>query len=539
MSKKKVSQAAQLKQRIREEYVKCSQDSVYFFKKYAIIQHPKRGKIPFHLYDFQAKTLPQFEENRYNIVLKGRQLGLSTLTAGYALWKMLFVDDFKVLVIATTQDVAKELVSKVQLMYEKLPTWLKRTAREDVFNKLELTFLNGSSIKAVSSSEKSARSPSISLLLVDEAAFVDKMDDIWTAAQATLATGGDCILLSTPNGMGNLFHRIWDDATEGTFEDLDEPFNPIKLPWHLHPDRDERWAKQEKSKLGIRKFAQEHDCDFISSGHTVIEGETLQWYKDNMVEEPIEKRYHGDLWVWNYPDYSKSYMVIADVARGDGEDYSAFHVFDVDALEQVAEFKAKIGTREYGNMLVNIATEYNKALLVIDNKNMGWDVVQVAIDRAYSNLYYSYKSDPFFDENIHIRKNYDLKSKKDMVPGMTSSQKIRMNLISKLEIYFRERSVKIKSIRTINELFVFLWINGKAQAQRSYNDDLVISLAMGLFVRDTALRMRQVGIDLTKKALINGYRPVYTPQRDGVDKWKMDLGGNKGNEDLRWLLRNK
>lgn len=249
-----------LKEIIREEYKRCAADPVHFFRKYGIIQHPKKGKINFDLYEFQEKTLAEFKEHRYVIVLKGRQLGLSTLTAAYALWKMIFTNDFKVLVIATTQDVAKELVAKVQLMYEKLPVWIKKTAQEDIFNKLELTFKNGSSIKAVSSSEKSARSPSISLLIVDEAAFVDKMDDIWTASQATLATGGDCILLSTPNGVGNTFHQIWTDAIEGNVDPEDEPFYPIELSWRLHPDRDESWAKREKAKLGARKFAQEHDC---------------------------------------------------------------------------------------------------------------------------------------------------------------------------------------------------------------------------------------------------------------------------------------
>ena len=528
-----------LKQRIREEFVRCATDSVHFFKKYAIIQHPKKGKINFNLYPFQEKALSEFQLHKYVVVLKGRQLGLSTLVAGYALWKMIFTSDFKVLVLATTQDTAKELVSKVQLMYEKLPSWIKRTAKEDVFNKLELTFTNGSQIKAVSSSEKSARSPSISLLILDEAAFIDKMEEIWTAAQATLATGGDCIMLSTPNGQGNQFHKTWVEATEEGKDELEEPFHPILLPWHLHPDRDEAWGRLHKSKLGARKFAQEHDCDFIASGHTVIDGEILQWYKDNMIREPIEKRYAGSLWMWAYPDYNKDYLVTADVARGDGEDYSAFHVFEVMTMEQVAEFRAKMGTREFANILVNTSLEYNNALLAIENNSTGWDVVQVALDRNYPNLYYSYKNDPFFDENIHLRKNVDLKSKKDMTPGFTTSHKVRMNMISKLEIYFREyeqKSLKVRSLRTINELFVFLWINGKAQAQQGYNDDLVMSLSMALFVRDTALRLRQVGIDLTRRALSKSHKSVYTPGREGKRDWEMDLGGKKGREDLRWLL---
>lgn len=525
-----------IKEIIREEYKRCAVDCVHFFKKYAIIQHPIKGKINFHLYDFQEKSLREFESHRYNIVLKGRQLGLSTLVAGYALWKMIFHDDFKVLVIATTQDVAKELVSKVQLMYEKLPVWIRSTAKAGTFNKLELHFMNGSSIKAVSSSEKSARSPSISLLIVDEAAFIEHMDEIWTAAQATLATGGDSIILSTPNGVGNKFHELWTHATEYMPEAGLDPFNPIKLPWSLHPDRDEVWAKNERAKLGARKFGQEHACDFISSGHTVVDSEILQWYKENMVIEPKEKRFGGELWIWEYPNYGKSYMVVADVARGDGEDYSAFHVFEVETMTQCAEFKAKIGTREYGNLVVSVATEWNDALLVIDNANAGWDVLQVALDRNYKNLYYSYKNDPFFDENIHLRKNYDLKSKKDMTPGMTIGHKIRMNLISKLEIYFREKSVNVRSLRTINELFVFMWINGKPQAQKGWNDDLVISLAMGLFVRDTALRLRQVGIDLTKRSIQNVHRSVYVPGRVDDKSWTMNVGAHRDEEDLRWLL---
>lgn len=522
---------------IREEYKRCAVDPVHFFRKYGIIQHPKKGKIHFDLYPFQERALAELQKHKYTIVLKGRQLGLSTLTAAFALWRMIFTDDYKVLVIATTQDVAKELVSKVQLMYEKLPVWIKSTAKEDVFNKLELTFKNGSSIRAVSSSEKSVRSPSVSLLLVDEAAFVDKMDDIWTGAQATLSTGGDCILLSTPNGQGNLFYKIWMQATEGKNDDLTEPFNPIKLSWRLHPERDEKWAAAQLAKLGARKFAQEHDCDFIASGHTVIEGDTIQWYKDTMVKEPIEKRYSGDFWIWEYPDYNRDYLLSADVARGDGEDYSTFHIMDVMSAKIVGSYRAKIGTREFGNILVNVATEWNNALLAIDNKNMGWDVVQVALDRNYPNLYYSFKNDPFFDENIHIRKNIDLKNKKDMVPGFTTGHTARMNMVSKMEIYFRERTIIVPDIRTINELSVFLWINGKAQAQSGFNDDLISSLSIGLYIRDTALRLRQQGIELTRRAITHAHKSVYTPGRVGDDQWRMKTGGAKEDEDLRWLLR--
>jgi phage FluMu gp28-like protein len=205
-----IQQKKSLKQIIGEEYIKCASDPIHFMKKYCMIQHPVKGKIPFHLFPFQEKTLTEFKNHRFNIVLKSRQTGISTLSAGYALWSMLFNTDFNVLVIATKQEVAKNLVTKVRVMYELLPSWLKGGALED--NKLSLKLQNGSQIKAIASSPDAGRSEALSLLIFDEAAFIDDIDEIWKAAQSTLSTGGACIALSTPNGVGNWFHQTWSDA---------------------------------------------------------------------------------------------------------------------------------------------------------------------------------------------------------------------------------------------------------------------------------------------------------------------------------------
>ena len=138
--------AEQIKEVIKQEYIKCAQDPVYFLKKYCMIQHPIQGKIPFHLYPFQEETINDFKENRFNIILKARQLGISTLTAGYSLWLMTFFQDKNILVIATKQDTAKNLVTKVRVMHANLPSWLKQRCVED--NKLSLRYVNGSQIKA-------------------------------------------------------------------------------------------------------------------------------------------------------------------------------------------------------------------------------------------------------------------------------------------------------------------------------------------------------------------------------------------------------
>ena len=520
-----------LKEIIRDEYKRCIQDPIHFMRKYCIIQHPTQGKIYFNLYPFQEDSLTQISQNRYNIILKSRQLGISTLTAGYALWKMLFKSDFNVLVIATKQDVAKNLVTKVRVMHENLPKWLKGQVLED--NKLSLRLTNGSQIKAISSKGDAGRSEALSLLIFDEAAFIDKIDEIWTAAQQTLATGGDCIALSTPNGVGNWFHKQWVEAEAGG------EFNSIKLHWTVHPDRDENWRSKQTELLGDKMAAQECDCDFISSGHTVVDGEVLQWYQETYVKDPVEKRgMDGNYWIWEYPNYSKSYMVVADVARGDSTDYSAFHVFDTEQCKQVAEYRGKIGTTEYGNMLVSVATEYNNALLVIENANIGWATIQVALDTGYTNLYYSYKQDGYLDEEIHLKKGYDLKKKHQKVPGFSMTSRTRPLVISKLETYFREKTPLVHSKRLVDELFTFIWLGHRAEAARGYNDDLVMSFATGLWMRDTALRLHQQGMDLNRRSLggIGKSQGVYSNKESlkGTG-WNWE-SGDKDNDDLTWLL---
>lgn len=283
-----------------------------------------------------------------------------------------------------------------------------------------------------------------------------------------------------------------------------------------------------------------HNCDFISSGHTVVEGEILEWYKQTHVEDPIEKRgIAQEFWIWEYPNYTKDYVIAADVARGDSRDYSAFHILEVESMKQVASFKGQPGTKEYGNMLVNIATEYNNALLVIENANVGWAAIQVVIDRQYPNLYYTYKNDGYHDPDVYYQKGYDLKDKSQMVPGFTTSTRTRPLLISKLETSMRERAPIIKDIRTIQELFQFQWNGSKAEAQNGYNDDLVMSWCIAIWVRDTALKLRQQGIDLTKSTLNGITRSTGIYTANGVGKLKdsgWTMNTKDGDIDTTWLL---
>jgi len=263
---KQVISSQSLKDIIRDEYKKCAQDPVYFMRKYCYIQHPKKGKMLFDLYPFQEQCLYDFRDHDRNIILKSRQLGISTLSAGYTLWLMIFHEDKNCLTIATRQEVARNLVTKVRVMYDNLPNWLKVNAQSTEDNKLSLRLTNGSQVKASSTSPSAGRSEAVSLLIIDEAAFIDTntIEELWGGLQQTLATGGKCIMLSTPNGMGNFFHRMWQRAEEGS-----NNFNTIKLHWTVHPDRDQAWRDAQSAELGEKLAAQECDCLWGESTITI------------------------------------------------------------------------------------------------------------------------------------------------------------------------------------------------------------------------------------------------------------------------------
>lgn len=524
-----------IKERIKEEFVKCATDPVYFMKKYYMIQHPQRGRQLFNLYPFQEKVLKLFQKHDYSIINKSRQLGISTLVSAYSLWLMLFNKDKNVLVIATKQDTAKNMVTKVRFAYQNLPTWLKIGTSED--NRLSLRLANGSQIKAVSAAGDAGRSEAVSLLVIDEAAFIDNIETIFTAAQQTLATGGGCIALSTPNGVGNWFHKTYVNAQEEK-----NRFLPISLPWTVHPERNQDWRDEQDKILGKRNAAQECDCDFATSGNTVIEPDILNWYEETQISEPIERRgLDRALWIWEYPDPTKYYTVIADVARGDGNDYSGFHVIDTESITQVAEYKSQVDTRDYANILLSIASEYNNALLVVENANIGWDVIQTILERGYTNVHYSYKQDQNMDFNKYVDR---FNTQTGLVPGFSTTEKTRPLVIEKMRDIIENKLANIKSIRLLEELRVFIWKNGKAQAMQSYNDDLVMSFAIGMYLRETSLRFRKTAENLTYAAL-NSFTKTqdksiaYNANNQyNKNPWVMNINTPRGGDtqDLTWLI---
>jgi len=397
--------------------------------------------------------------------------------------------------------------------------------------------VNGSQIKAVSAAGDATRSEAVSLLVMDEAAFIDRIEEIFTAAQQTLATGGRCIALSTPNGVGNWFHKTYTKAQK-----RENRFLPISLPWTVHPERNQEWRDQQTKELGIRNAAQECDCDFATSGASVIDPEVLTWYEMNMISEPIERRgMDKAMWIWEYPDPNRYYTIIADVARGDSSDYSAFHVLDVETMTQVAEYKSQIDTREYANVLLATANEYNQALLVVENANIGWDVIQSILEKGYTNVHYSHRMDADSSFEKYMDR-FDRGS--GMVPGFTMSQKTRPLALEKMRDFLENKIVTIRSIRLLEELRVFVWKNGKQQAMNGYNDDLVMSFAMGMYLRETSLRFKKTIDSLTAVSINNIGKANSEPYQSNQNyytnnPWSMPVytpDGQTQNHDLSWLL---
>lgn len=556
-----------IRQLIKDEYKKCAADPIYFIRKYCVIQEPLKGRIPFDLYGYQENAIMDFQNNQFTIILKGRQIGISTAVACYALWLMLFHRDKNVLIIATKQDTAKNLITKVRFAFDSLPKYLQIPCVEK--NKLSLRFKNGSQIKASTAAGDSGRSEALSLLILDEAAFIENAKEIWTAALPTLSTGGKAVLISTPNGMGNFFHQKYSEAIQeisAAETQEGEPklraFHPIKLDWSVHPDRDAQWRQQAGKDLGERQARQEFDAEFIGSGNTVIDGELIEAHKKKyMMVEPLEKwQSNRDLWIFKKRNLDAKYVVVADVARGDGADFSACHILELETLkvEQVAEFKGKLSTREWGVLLIEIATYYNMALLVVERETVGWDTIQTILNMNYPNMFYMSKDLKVVDVHRTVGNLYRNDETK-MVPGFGTTITTRPVMINALDMYMRElnyerEALVMHSPRFYEELEVFIWHRGetrsKAQAMEGYNDDLVMALCIGLWVRDMALRLNQIGIDITKASLDGFSRsgisetdtsPIFMPNRLLHDPYHMPMGnptplGDAEFEDLRlWL----
>ena len=515
-----------------KEIVKCGKDPAYFINNYARISHPLKGLIPFKTYPFQDDLLVDFNDYRFNVILKARQLGISTITAAYIVWLLLFYRDKNVLVIATKFQTAANLVKKVKSIMLNVPPWLK-IAEIKIDNRTSFVLTNGSEVKASTSSGDAGRSEALSLLVIDEAAHVENLDDLWTGLYPTLSTGGRCIALSTPNGVGNWFHKTYIEAEQNVND-----FHPTVLTWGRHPERDQAWFEKETRNMSHRQIAQELECNFNASGETVIHSEDLDRLVQNIKDPIYRTGFDRNLWLWEQYDPEATYLMTADVARGDGHDFSVFHIIKLETMEIIGEYRGKPNLEEFAATLDSTGREFGNCLLVVENNSLGISILEKLRDREYPNLYHSVKGTHEYVDQLQAE------SIGNSVPGFTTSSKTRPLIVAKMEEFIRNKLITTYSSRLVDEFKTFIWNNNKAQAMRSYHDDLIMALAIGCWVRDTALTINKKDLEYNKAMIGSMMLKNKTFQTQNPDHNTMFNGLNKEQrktkkeyEEFVWLLK--
>jgi hypothetical protein len=251
-----------------------------------------------------------------------------------------------------------------------------RIANIDIDNRTSFVLSNGSQIKASSTSGDAGRSEALSLLVLDEAAHIEGLEELWTGLYPTLSTGGRCIALSTPNGVGNWFHKTCTDAEAGA-----NNFHLTNLPWDVHPDRDKEWFVKETKNMSKRQIAQELECNFNTSGETVIDGEDIEWLLSQTTEPKYRTGFDRNFWIWEEYDPSCNYLI-----------YSTFHIIQLETLSVIGEYHGKPNPDLFATMINQIGREFGNAMLVVENNNIGFAVLDKLIEAQYPNLYHSIKS---------------------------------------------------------------------------------------------------------------------------------------------------
>lgn len=359
------------------ELRRCTHDLIYFVKMYVKTLHPTRGMIAFKLYPYQEEMLMTFLNEKYVTVLSARQTGKSVCSAAFLLWFAAFNNDKTILIASNKNKSAMEMIHRIKQMYEELPMWLKPGVTADGWNKHELHFDNGSRIISEATTENSGRGFSISKLYLDEFAFVKIgiQKDFWASISPVLATGGDCIITSTPNGDHDQYAELWRGAVAEV-----NGFKAIFVPWDAPPGRDEKFKREEMSKIGERRWRQEYECEFLSSDATLIDGIALRRLTESIFKtKPIAKiNIKGyAVYFWKEMTRGKTYLLGVDPSTGIGNDFSAIEIFEFPSMEQVAEFRSNVISTNNLYMLTKSLLEYlhnknnNAVFFTVENNGVG------------------------------------------------------------------------------------------------------------------------------------------------------------------------
>ena len=363
------------------EWAKCFNDPVYFAKTYIKIVSLDHGLVPFSLYQFQEKLITRFHENRFNICKMPRQTGKSTTVVSYLLHYAVFNDNVNIAILANKASTARDLLQRLQLAYENLPKWMQQGVIQ--WNRGSLELENGSKIIAASTSASAVRGGSYNIIFLDEFAFIPNhiADDFFASTYPTISSGQSTkvIIVSTPRGM-NHFYRKWHDAERGKNE-----YVPTDVHWSEVPGRDEKWKAQTIANTSEEQFKVEFECEFLGSINTLINPTKL---KNLVYEDPIKR--NAGLDIYEHPQKEHNYLMTVDVARGLGNDYSAFIIFDITNFpyKVVGKYRNnEIKPMLFPSIVNEVARGYNNAWTLIEVNDIGDQVANILhFDLEYDNI---------------------------------------------------------------------------------------------------------------------------------------------------------
>ena len=470
---KRANQQIEWTEDLVQEWVKCAEDPLYFIKTYMKIITLNEGLQTYQPWPYQEEMIKKFVDNRYTIVTTARQAGKSTTTCAFILWYIIFQADKTVALLANKGETAREILGRVQLAYQHLPRWLQQGVKE--WNKGSFELENNSRVIAAATSASAIRGYTINLLFIDEAAHIENWDEFFTSVYPTISSGTDSkiVLVSTPNGL-NHFYSTWQNAIEGR-----NGYANILVSWKDVPGRDEAWKEETIAGMNFdhEKFDQEMNCQFLGSSGTLISG----WKLKEMVHlSPLTER--DGLSQYVEPEKEHVYVMVCDVSRGKGLDYSAFQVLDVTNMpyKQVCTFRNNSLTPiDYADVIYRIAKNYNNALVLVEINDIGEQVSHsIHYDFGYDNM--------LFTENGGRRG----KRVTSGFGGKKSDKGIRTTKIVKsigcsmLKLLIEQNQLVVNDFTTINELSTFSKKRNSYEAEPGKHDDLVMCLVLFAWLSD-------------------------------------------------------
>jgi len=463
---KRINMQLNLTEEEVREYVKCSQDPTHFIENYVKIISLDKGFIKIKLYPFQKDAIEKINDNRKIIVKAGRQVGKTTMVVGYILWYILFNEEKFVAILANKASTAREILSRVKIAYEALPLWLQQGVR--TWNKGDIELENNCRVMATSTASSAIRGFSISLLYLDEFAFVPSniADDFFTSVYPTISSGttSKILISSTPNGM-NHFYKMWTEAIENV-----NGFTTIEANWRQVPGRDQKWADDQKSVLGEEKFLQEMECEFMGSSGTLLSAAGL---KSLAFVKPVHLSESG-IKIYQEPISNHNYMLIADTSRGKGLDYSAYLVIDTTVIPYrvVSTYKDNnISPLVYPSIIKRICEYYNQAYALIEINDNGQQVADSLFeDYDYENILSTVE----IKGKIAVTWGYGNKSYR----GIRTTKSVKRLGCSIMKNIIESQKIIIQDFDLIAELSTFIAKGTSFEAEEGSHDDLVMCLVL-------------------------------------------------------------